>query len=144
VGEHKRRGPRKSEYWAVLQREVQFGVLFGLIMASLYCAYVTVLYVIAGPSPFERRHTTLVAVLVVYTVSGLGGGLLYGLFHPLRRSLLGQLVVGTLIAMLVFFNIVISRSGLPTTWTRTDWEAVVGLGVLFGVILTFMVRRNPI
>jgi hypothetical protein len=144
VGEHRRRGPRKSEYRAALTREVRFGVLFGLIMASLYCAYVTVLYVIAGPSPFERRHTTFVAVLVAYAASGLGGGLLYGLLHPLRRSLPGQLVVGTFISMLVFFNIGISRSGLPTTWASTDWEAVVVLGLLFGVILTFIVRRNTI
>ena len=142
MGEHKRRGRRKSEYRIGLGREVASGLLGGLLFATAYCAYVLVLYALRGPAPFDRRDTTLAAVLTTYAVSGVLGGLVFGLLYPLRRSLPGQLVVSTMIATLVFLNINIARTGFPTRWTGEDWEPVFVLGGLFGIVGTVAMRRN--
>jgi Mg/Co/Ni transporter MgtE len=132
----------RSEYRAAVGREVRSGALIGLVMAAFYCAYVIILYAVSGPAPFERHHTTLATVLASYAASGLFGGFVYGLLHPLRRALPGQLVVGTVIATLVVLNINIAREGPPTRWTGLEWEPVIVLGLLFGVVGTFAMRRT--
>jgi hypothetical protein len=142
LGEHKRGGRRKSEYRIGLAREVRSGLLGGLGFATLYCAFVVVSYALRGPAPFDRRDTTLAAVLASYAASGLLGGLLFGLLYPLRRSLAGQLVICTVIATLAFLSINIARTGSPTTWTSQDWEPVLVLGGLFGIVGTVAMRRS--
>jgi hypothetical protein len=142
LGEHKRRGRRTSEYWVGLGRQLRAGLFGGLGFAAIYCAYVAVLFALRGPVPFERRETTLPAVLATYVASGLLGGFVFGFLYPLRRSLPGQLVVATVIATLVFLNINIARNGFPTGWTRQDWEPVFVLGGLFGIVGTVAMRRS--
>ncbi len=132
MGEHKRpRAP--SQYRVTLGQELRKGVSAGLIMAGLYCSYVLVLYVLRGAAPFENYDITLGAVMAGYIASGLLGGVAYGLLNPLRHTLLGKLVLGVVIASLVFFAVTITMSGPPTHWQRLDWEGVGFLGLLFGV-----------
>ena len=51
-------------------------------------------------------------------------------------------MLGAMIATLVIFNINMAREGVPTRWTGREWETVIVLGLLFGVVGTFAMRRT--
>jgi len=141
MGEHKRPRRESSLYRTRLGDELRLGVVVGLALAALYCAYVTVLFAVRGNAPFEKQNVSLRAVLATYVVSGIGGGIAYGVLHPLARSLFGRAVLGILIATLVFFGITVATDGLPSQWGRALWQQPLILGGLFGLPIGLLWRR---
>jgi len=131
MGEHKRQ--KQSEYLARLPRELREAVSYGGWMAAIYCAYAVFVYLMRGPAAFARLDTSFVSALAAYLFAGLPRGALIGFLYPLKRSLLGQFVLGILVAHLAFFGIIVATSGLPTRWTVFDWERLVALGLMFGI-----------
>jgi hypothetical protein len=65
----------------------------------------------------------------------------YGLLHPLRRSLPGQLVVGVAIATLAFLSIGAATDGPAAARPGRAWRDALALGALFGVAGTLALRR---
>jgi hypothetical protein len=110
-------------------------------VAALYSAYVALLFVLRGETPFAAHGVTLSQVLATYVASGLVGGILYAVLHPLRNKLLGRVILGVVVASLVFFGIGVATEGLPTGWQRATWEQTVILGSLLGVPIGLLWRR---
>jgi hypothetical protein len=141
MGEHKR-PRRRSAYRQALAQELRAGLLLGLVLAGFYCLFALGIYAFRGSRPFEANDATLGSVLGAYLASGVLGGLAYGFMHPLRRSLLGVMLIGIVCATLAFFAIVVATSGLPTRWSTREWENVVVLGLLFGPVCGFIAHKQ--
>jgi hypothetical protein len=141
MGEHRRPRRTQSLYFAQLNDRLRLGLIGGLALAGLYCAYALVLFAVRGNAPFEKNEVTLPVVLATYLFSGIAGGVAYGVLHPLGHTLLGRVVLGVVIASLVFFGITIATDGLPGHWTRQSWENVAILGGLMGIPLGLLWRR---
>jgi hypothetical protein len=139
LGEHRR--ARRSEYRAGLKWELVKGLELGLILAGIYCAYAVALFVLRGASPVERNGTTLLKAVGAYLAGGAGGGFLYGLLYPLRRSLPGQLGVGVGIATVAFLCIGVAAEEPAGAARHVLEDALIG-GVFFGVAGTLMMRRT--
>jgi hypothetical protein len=145
MGEHRRVRKHTSSYLAKLSAQVRQGVLIGLTLAALYCAYAVVLFVLRGAAPFDAHDVTLRMVLATYVACGIAGGVVYGLLHPLADSLLGRTVLGVLIATLVFFGITVATHGLPrsgaarrgrihSSWARYSGSQSACFGVVSRVV----------
>ena len=119
------------------------GALFGLGMAAIYVAYVVVLYLFRGSEPFDKLHTSLLIVVLSYVILGPIAGAVVGFLQPLSVTRLGSMFVGFVAAALVFFGIGIAMSGSPLSWSRSDWESVPILGLIFGVILGNWFYKKP-
>ena len=141
MGEHKRTRRAQSSYFAHLNDRLRLGLIGGLALAALYCAYALVLFAVRGNAPFEKNEVTLPLVLATYLSSGIAGGVTYGVLHPFGRTLFGRAVLGVLIATFVFFGITVATHGLPSRWNRQSWENVAILGGLMGLPIGLLWRR---
>ena len=140
--EERKRPRRRSSYWQALAQEIRAGVLLGLVLAGFYCLFALGIYAFRGSRPFEANDVTLGGVLGAYLASGVLGGVAYGFMHPLRRSLLGAMLIGVMCATLAFFAIGVATSGLPTRWGAREWEGVVVLGLVLGPICGFIAHKQ--
>ncbi len=129
-----RRSPR-------VRASVGFAVLVGLIMATLYSAWVTLLYLLGGPETFSENGLTVWTTIAAYYLAGGIGGLIVGLALPLARNSLGAIAVGILVGFVVFFSMGIASKGLPWQWSSTDWKGVAVLGFLWGGVGGWITRR---
>jgi hypothetical protein len=141
VGEHNRGKGRESAYWRHLPRELRVGVSAGLLVAAVYAAVASVIFLFRGSRPFAANDVTLSGALLAYFAAGVLGGVAYGLLHPLGRWLAGQLLIATICAMLAFMAIKAASVGPPTRWASGDWSGVVVLGLLFGQVGGWGFRR---
>jgi hypothetical protein len=132
MGEHKRTRRHTSQYLIALPSQLRLGVVVGLALAALYCAYVLVLFAFEGPRPFDAHDVSLGAVLLTYVAGGVFGGLLYGLLHPMARFLVGRAILGVAITTLVFVGIGVATEGLPQVWGRRVWENALLGGCILG------------
>lgn len=121
------------------------GIRFGLAFAACYCAYVSLLYLVAGSAPFDSYGVTLPTVILVYIVGGVLGGAVVGLLLPLARYKVGATLVGILAAIPVVGGAMLSMSGLPP-WEPADNFAfvftTVGLGSVCGLIMWHIAHRS--
>lgn len=114
-------------------RDLGWGLTGGCLFTFAYSAFVILLYLIAGPGPFERNGVTLGSVLLSYLFGGLAGGLVVGLLRPLTSRRLGAIAVGIIAATLVFVGIGIAVWGWLTRWDRDSWLTLATTSIIFGV-----------
>lgn len=120
---------------------MRIALMIGLVMATLYSAYAVLLYLGAGPAVFARHGTSLLPVIVTYYVAGSVGGAAVGMLLPLTRYLLGQLVVGVVVASIVFFCITVAAQGPPSSWRDEDWEGLLVLSLVTGIPGSILWRK---
>ena len=87
----------------------------GLGVATLLTAWITFLRITVGAAPFTANETTYSATVAVYYAGGAIGGLLVGVFFPLRRWVFGYAILGMLAAFPVYLGVALastSRSNL--------------------------------
>src|SRR5687767_16029003 len=121
MGEHKRPRKNVSLYGTRVRQELRLGILVGLGLAGLYCAYAVALFALRGNTPFEAHNVPLAGVLAAYVAGGVAGGTMYGLLHPFARFALGRAFSGAVIGTIVFCGIYIVTEGLPHHWARRTW-----------------------
>ena len=113
---------------------LRWGVAAGLFFAALYSLYVTLLYLIRGPDPFDANETTLGQVIAVYFAGGIAGGAIVGVLRPLAKWRIGAAVVGVVAAVPVFLGIALSLEGGLSGLDRGAWEAVAFCSIFFGIL----------
>ena len=112
--------------------DLRVSLLVGMLMATIYAAYAVGLYLVEGAVPFSKNGTSLGIVLLVYYLAGGIGGAVVGLLMPLTRTLLGVVVVGIVVAFVVFFCIGTASSGPAWRWTPSAWRQLGYLSISFG------------
>ena len=126
---NRNRDPQSAVPDASLKRRivanVRWGVGNGVFFAIFFSAIAFVTFLHHGARPFLEKHVTFGAVILVYFIGGVLGGAVLGLLRPLSRFFLGALVVGTIVGFVLFASIMIAVQGLPTTWDRSIWLALI-------------------
>ena len=138
MGEHRR--PRQPASTIPARRALKEGLVLGLVFAALYSAFAIALFSLRGSVPFDHHGTSLGAVLLTYVGCGIAAGGVFGLSYRIRQLLVGQFVVGVVLAMIVFFGISIGADGLHSALSRASLQRVFELGLLFGIPITVGMR----
>jgi hypothetical protein len=121
---------------------LKWGVKGGLGIASLYCVWVGVLYLLQGSEPFSRQGVGLPTVLATYVAVGVIAGAVIGLLRPLTRNDFGAFVVGYLAAVPITAGLMICVNGWPTAWTVRRWHEFPVMVLLFGTMVGFELSRR--
>jgi energy-converting hydrogenase Eha subunit B len=123
---------------------IKRGAAIGLAFACLYSLYVTGLYLIQGPEPFQRLGTNLGVVIGTYFFGGISAGVVVGVLQPIARWRLGAMGVGIIAAFFVFFGILVAADGLPSRWGSDNWITLTVLPILFGTFAGNSFWKGPI
>lgn len=122
------------------------GLGFGLFVATGLSAWATILRVSQGTGPFDRIGSSYGITVLVYFLAFSLGGVIWGLLAPLRRWLLGSMLLGALLLapMYLGFSILNRPSPELTTAWRTAASVIASLvaGGLLGVYVWVHERRN--
>lgn len=62
------------------------GLVWGVTIALVLSAWVTLIYLVAGQEPFLENRTTYGRTVSIYLATGLGAGVLFGVLRPLIRG----------------------------------------------------------
>ena len=76
------------------ERNIGWGVLYGLLFATLYSAAAVLIYLFRGSEPFEANEVTLGSTVAVYFLGGILGGAIIGLLLPWTRWRIGSVIAG--------------------------------------------------
>ncbi|MFN2398928.1 MAG: hypothetical protein ABR543_09875 [Gemmatimonadaceae bacterium] len=120
-------------------RNIRWGIILGLFFAVYYSAIAIAIYLLLGPSAFDRNGITLLGAIMAYFTAGVVGGIVVGLFRPLVRSLLGRMAAGILVAVPVFLVIGVTADGNITGWTGDEWVALGISSVFLGIAGGYLV-----
>ena len=107
------------------------GARWGLAFATVYCAYVTLIFIIGGPGVLDRYGVSLGEVVLVYVVGGILSGASVGLLLPLTRWKAGSALVGVVAMLPVFVGIAYTVAG-PPPWEFPQKFATVLSSVVVG------------
>ena len=112
--------------------------LFGGMMGLLLGAWITVLRIFGGKSPFEELGTTYPAAAATYLACGIVGGALVGLMLPWVRGKWTAALMGWIAAVPCAILMGFAMEGVATV----DWGAVAFMSVAFGPILGYRAWRG--
>lgn len=112
-------------------------------MAAYYCAFVVLLFLVRGASPFERRGVSLGAVLLLYVFGGLSAGAIVGLLRPITRARAGAMLVGIPAAVPTVIALVVLHQGMPGSWDEATWRGVALLSGFLGSAAGFALWSKP-
>lgn len=104
-----------------------------MFFAALYSCYATALWLLSGPSAFERVGASFQAVIVTYLVTGLVGGAVVGLLLPWWKYFPGALVLGLVTAFVFGFAIETATHGPVWRWNGNVWFYLAVFSLLFGI-----------
>jgi hypothetical protein len=125
----------------MIGNNIRKSVTVALIMATLYSAYVLLLFLVSGSAPFDNHGTTVQAVVLTYYVVGAAGGLVVGVMLPLTRSWLGGIGVGIVAAFIVFFGFYVITEGPFWRWEQEVWLSLGIAAAIFGVAGSLIMRK---
>jgi hypothetical protein len=105
---------------------MRIGVKVGLMFAAAFSIIATSSYILVGNTAFVARFKVgFPTVLACYLIGGLAGGLIIGLFRPLRSTAIGSFFIGTVSSVPLLLCIIVLM--LP----RSTWYPI---GVISGAI----------
>src|SRR3954471_3461411 len=84
--------------------DVVWGMRGGVLVALVYCAWITLIYVFHGQSAFDRQGVTYEATLAFYLGAGAISGAIAGVLRPLLRFRFGAYCVGVVAALPIGFG----------------------------------------
>lgn len=114
-------------------RNIAWGAKGGLALAAAYSAVVTCLFIIGGPSRFERLGITLGTAVACYFVSGILGGAIVGLLRPLTKRKPGAIAACIAGAVPLAVALAVTVEGMPSRWGPDVWFAMAFVSILAGV-----------
>jgi len=128
-----------------LEHNLLTGVGFGLLVATCFSAWVTVVRLVSGTEPFDRLHTTYGAVIELYYAGGFSGGVFIGLLWSLRRWPLGSMLLGIIGVFPLYYGAALLSLPRPDWFTSDTLRMALLLACLVGspVGLIYWLRDNP-
>ena len=119
---------------AVTKRHVGLGIKVGVVLATVFSAWVLYNHSVAGSRAIESSGATVSGLLLAYYSAGVVGGALVGMLVPLARRPGGTILVGCVTAVIVLFAVQTARKGPFWNWDRRTVLQTTLLGVAFGAI----------
>ncbi len=152
MGRHHQRGaPRLQRVLPIKSRwisptklgsNLRWGITGGLWVAAFYCIWVTGLYVVRGPEPFERNGVTFLSTIFTYLAIGIVGGGLVGLLRPFSGERFGAYGIGVLVGLLGAFALTILIAGSPARWELAEWGTIPFVAVGGGWAIGSELRKR--
>jgi hypothetical protein len=118
------------------------GVRWGLVAATLFSAWVTVVAVSGSPDAFTKVGVTYGTVVAAYYAGGIVAGAIGGALLPLRRTFAGAALVGSVAAFPVWAGIWFVSEGAPWRWESGDWYGIALFSVVFGIAAGRLMRKD--
>ena len=119
---------------ASTRRHVTLGIRVGVLLATIFSAWVLYGHSVAGSRAIERSGATVAGLLFAYYSAGVIGGALVGALSPLARRPGGTILIGCVTAVVVLIVMQTARKGPIWTWDRRTLLQTTLLGVAFGAI----------
>jgi hypothetical protein len=102
---------------------IKNGIIWGVGLATVYSAWVTVLRVLSGSGAFDALGTSWLRTVALYYLGGTAGGATVGVLWFLRKTPLGAFVLGTCAVLPIF---TIGLAAKPDL----DWIRALGFSIL--------------
>ena len=104
----------------------------GVVMAALYSAWVTVVYLF-HPQTFVRLGASYGSVVALYFIVFSVGGAFVGLVWNLCRFRTFAYLTSILVAVVVAIGCGVVLDGMPSQWDWSSWFVVPIFGLVFGI-----------
>lgn len=117
----------------MLKERIRYGLMVGLVMATMYSAWSLLLYFVARRPPSGGSTVAIHVAILAYYSAGTIGGAVIGAMLPLRDSWPGIVLLGVVTALILFFCVEIATSGPFWLWNGEVWREMAMLAVLCGV-----------
>jgi hypothetical protein len=124
------------------ERQIRFYVLAGVVMATFFTAWITILYLVGGRRVFEELNTSFLAALISYFAAGIIGGALVGLLQPLARTLVGTMIVGAIASLVVCLSAQTTLKGAIWTSNRPTLITTILIAIVVGFVLGPLAARE--
>ena len=119
---------------AATKRHVSLGIQVGVLLATIFSAWVLYNHSVAGSRAIERSGATVAGLVLAYYSAGVIGGALVGALIPLARRPGGTILIGCVTAVIVVFALQTARKGSFWNWDRRTILQTTLLGVAFGAV----------
>lgn len=114
-------------------RDVKLCILVGLCIATIFSAWVSLLFVMSGDAPFAKYGTSVAVVIFTYYGAALLIGALVGVLLPFARAgRAGAALTGIVAGMGFYASIQFALNGF-SSWGPGDTFVVLVGGTLLGV-----------
>ncbi len=117
-----------------LQRDLQWGVGWGLWFACFYSVLAVGIYLLSGGRSFDRQGLSLGATVGLYFGGGLTTGAIVGLLRPWTRRRVGAMLVGSVAVIPLVLGGFILLFGPIASWERGLWLGALMAAIGFGVV----------
>jgi hypothetical protein len=118
------------------------GIRWGLVVATVFSAWVTVVAVAGSADAFTKVGVTYRAVVVAYYAGGIVAGAMVGALLPLRRTFAGAALVGTIAAFPAWMGFWFVSEGTPWRWQSWDWYGIALFSIVFGIAGGRLLRKD--
>ena len=120
--------------WAgtAFKDRLRTGVLVGIAMASMYSAWILLLYAV-GRRATQPSDISIQGAILAYYSAGIMGGALVGAMLPIGRSWAGMVTLGAVTALTFFFCVEVALMGPFWLWRSEVWREIGVLALLIGV-----------
>jgi hypothetical protein len=115
--------------------DIAWGAKRGLGVAFVYCAWVSVVYLIGGSTVFAKQEVTYATLVATYLGIGLISGISVGALRRFTNSVVGAYAVGIVAGIPVAVGIAICVKGLPSHWGEYERVAIPFFSVAAGLVI---------
>ena len=116
-------------------------VLVGLGLATLFSAWVSLLFLLRGGAPFRKYGTSIGVVILTYYGAALLVGAVVGVLLPYARAGRTGAALTGIVAGVGFYGSIVFALNEFSSWGPEDTFAVLVAGPLVGVPMGLAYRR---
>jgi hypothetical protein len=131
-----------------LRGDLRWGLSWALAIAVFFSAYILLVRLFRGRDAFVDAGADAKIIIAAYLASGVLVGIILGLLRRFTDTKGGRAIIGIISGWALFTCIGLASEGWFSAWSAEDWEGVLFLGAVFGLILPPMMmwinRRTPL
>lgn len=131
-----------------LRDDLRWGLSWALAVAVFFSAYILLVRLFRGRDTFVETGADAEIIIAAYLASGILVGIVLGLLRRFTGTRAGRVIIGVISGWAVFTCIGLASEGWFSAWSAEDWEGVLVLGTVFGLVLppamTWINRKTPL
>lgn len=114
--------------------DIRWGVKFGLILAAVLIAFLSIGYIVRPDSP-SHQSVSWLRVSGAYLASGFVCGVVVGVCRPLFTSLSRSILLGPVVAFPFYVTVGTVADSPFWTWDSAHWAIAIFGSVIVGAIV---------